>query len=128
MIGASITGFSASPALIAGLFLANLPESLSSSTMMKEVGTKLCRIFMMGMSLVFAVAIGALLGNLVSTLLPPVAHSLFEGVAAGSMLAMIAQTMLPEAFERNTRMVGLLRFSDSSSPFLFIRSLRLPVS
>ncbi len=107
VIGASITGFSASPALIAGLFMANLPESLSSSTMMKEAGTKPGRIFLMWFSLVFAVAIGALAGNLVAALLPPVAQSLFEGIAAGSMLAMIAQTMLPEAFERNTRMVGL---------------------
>ena len=48
-----------------------------------------------------------MLGNLISAVLPPMAHSLFEGLAAGSMLAMIAQTMLPEAYERNIRMVGL---------------------
>ena len=102
-----MTGFSASPALIAGLFMANLPESLSSSTMMKEAGTKTGRILGMWSSLVLAVGVGALLGNLISGSLPPVAHSLFEGLAAGSMLAMIAQTMLPEAYERNIRMVGL---------------------
>ncbi|HAP43448.1 MAG: hypothetical protein A2087_02005 [Spirochaetes bacterium GWD1_61_31] len=107
VIGASMTGFSASPALIAGLFMANLPESLSSSTMMKEAGTKTGRILGMWSSLVLAVGVGALLGNLISGSLPPVAHSLFEGLAAGSMLAMIAQTMLPEAYERNIRMVGL---------------------
>jgi CRP-like cAMP-binding protein len=107
VIGASMTGFNASPALIAGLFMANLPESLSSSTMMKEAGTKTGRILWMWSSLVLAVGLGALLGNLVSAALPPVARSLFEGLAAGSMLAMIAQTMLPEAYERNIRMVGL---------------------
>jgi len=107
VIGAGMTGFEASPALIAGLFMANLPESLSSSTMMKQSGTSTARILWMWTSLVLAVGIGALFGNLVSTSLPPVAHSLFEGLAAGSMLAMTAQTMLPEAYERNIRMVGL---------------------
>lgn len=107
VIGASMSGFSASPALIAGLFMANLPESLSSSTMMKESGARTGRIMWMWSSLVIAVGVGAFLGNLISALLPPMAHSLFEGLAAGSMLAMIAQTMLPEAYERNIRMVGL---------------------
>jgi hypothetical protein len=107
VIGAGMTGFEASPALIAGLFMANLPESLSSSTMMKQSGTSTARILWMWTSLVLAVGIGALFGNLISTSLPPVAHSLFEGLAAGSMLAMTAQTMLPEAYERNIRMVGL---------------------
>lgn len=107
VIGASMSGFNASPALIAGLFMANLPESLSSSTMMKEAGSGSGRIMWMWSSLVLAVGVGALFGNLISGILPPVAHSLFEGLAAGSMLAMIAQTMLPEAYERNIRMVGL---------------------
>ena len=107
VIGAGMTGFSASPALIAGLFMANLPESLSSSTMMKESGMRTGRILWMWTSLVFAVGIGALFGNLISAALPPFAKSLFEGLAAGSMLAMTAQTMLPEAYERNIRMVGL---------------------
>jgi CRP-like cAMP-binding protein len=107
VIGASMTGFAVSPALIAGLFLANLPESLSSSTMMREAGSKAGGILWMWTSLVVAVGLGALLGNLVAVALPPNAHSLFEGLAAGSMLAMTAQTMLPEAYERNTGMVGL---------------------
>jgi len=107
VIGASMSGFNASPALIAGLFMANLPESLSSSTMMREAGSKPGRILWMWSSLVLTVGVGALLGNLISASLPPVAHSLFEGLAAGSMLAMIAQTMLPEAYERNIGTVGL---------------------
>jgi len=107
VIGASMSGFDASPALIAGLFMANLPESLSSSTMMRESGAKTGSILWMWSSLVIAVGVGALLGNLVSGALPPLAHSLFEGLAAGSMLAMTAQTMLPEAYERNIGMVGL---------------------
>ncbi len=107
VIGASMSGFEPSPALIAGLFMANLPESLSSSTMMKESGAKTGRILWMWTSLVIAVGVGALLGNLLASVLPPFAHSLFEGLAAGSMLAMTAQTMLPEAYERNIGMVGL---------------------
>jgi len=107
VIGAGMTGFEASPALIAGLFMANLPESLSSSAMMKDSGMKGGRILWMWSSLVIAVGVGALFGNLVAGLLSPFARSLFEGLAAGSMLAMTSQTMLPEAYERNVGTVGL---------------------
>lgn len=107
VIGAGMSGFAASPALIAGLFMANLPESLSSSTIMREAGVARGKILRMWSSLVPAVAVGAACGNLISGSLAPAAHSLFEGLAAGSMLAMVAQTMLPEAFERNIGMVGL---------------------
>ncbi len=107
VIGASMVGTTISPALIAGLFVANLPESLSSSTLMKQSGTPAWKIFGMWLSLVFAVAIGAFFGNLLGGVLSPTAHSVFEGLAAGAMLAMAAQTMLPEAYEQNTGTVGL---------------------
>jgi hypothetical protein len=48
-----------------------------------------------------------MLGNLFCTQLPPMAKSIFEGIAGGSMLAMAAQTMLPEAYEQNIWTVGI---------------------
>jgi CRP-like cAMP-binding protein len=107
VIGASMVGTAISPALIGGLFIANLPESMSSATIMKQGGAKNRNIFLMWFSLVIAVGVGAMLGNLFCRNLPPTAKSVFEGIAGGSMLAMAAQTMLPEAYEQNVWTVGI---------------------
>jgi CRP-like cAMP-binding protein len=107
VIGASMVGTSISPALIGGLFIANLPESMSSATIMKQGGAKNRNIFLLWFSLVIAVGVGAMLGNLFCRNLPAAAKSVFEGIAGGSMLAMTAQTMLPEAYEQNVWTVGI---------------------
>lgn len=107
-IGASMIGKAVSPALIGGLFFANLPEAMSSGTMMKRQGLSTGKIFWMWMSLCIMTGIGALLGNLLFVGLPASTHSIFGGLAAGAMLAMIAQTMLPEAYEHGGWLVGIL--------------------
>lgn len=106
VIGASMVGTAISPALIGGLFVSNLPESISSSTLMKQGGMKVRNIVFMWSTIVVAVGVGAMLGNMFTKVLSPVAHSVFEGIAGGSMLAMAAQTMLPEAYEQNVWTVG----------------------
>lgn len=83
--------------LIAGLFLSNFPEALSSSMGMKKQGMKVGKIIMMWVSLVILVALGSFSGYFIGAEIP---HELMigvEGMAAGAMLTMIAQTMLPEA-------------------------------
>lgn len=107
-IGASMIGKAVSPALIGGLFFANLPEAMSSGTMMKRQGLSTGKIFWMWMSLCIMTGVGALLGNLLFVGLAHSTHSIFGGLAAGAMLAMIAQTMLPEAYEHGGWLVGVL--------------------
>lgn len=91
-------------AFIAGVFLANLPEAMSSAVTMKRQGMNFRKIFYMWTSLCILTGIGALIGSII---FPPDPHgamryfiSGIEGVAAGAMLTMIANTMLPEAFEQ----------------------------
>ncbi len=108
VIGASMTGASVSPALIGGLFLANLPESMSSATMMKRTGSSTGKILWMWISLMLLTGVGALFGNLLLGGIGHSTHAVFEGLAAGAMLAMIAQTMLPEAFEQGGGLVGIM--------------------
>jgi CRP-like cAMP-binding protein len=90
-------------AFIAGVFLANLPEAMSSAVTMKRQGSSLGKIFWMWMSLCVMTGIGALVGALVFPAHPEGILQYFifgmEGLAAGAMLTMIAETMLPEAFE-----------------------------
>lgn len=98
---------------IIGVFLSNLPESMSSSGTMKVHGIPVAKILLMWVGVVIVTTLGSTLGAI---LFPPSAMNDpatayvvvgVEGVAAGAMLTMIAQTMLPEAFEQGGDVVGL---------------------
>ena len=109
VIGASMLhGSTVSMTLIAGVFLANFPEALSSSVGMSKQGSSRSKIIWMWTSLMLMTGIGAFLGYFTFGGLP---HGLFvfvEGLAAGAMLAMIAETMLPEATEQGGPAVGMM--------------------
>lgn len=85
--------------LIAGLFLSNFPEALSSSANMLTVGWTRRRIFLMWFALMVTTSIGAGLGFLLAGVLSETWLVFAEGVAAGAMLTMIAAAMIPEAAE-----------------------------
>ncbi|MCP4678511.1 MAG: cyclic nucleotide-binding domain-containing protein [Deltaproteobacteria bacterium] len=99
-------------AFIVSVFLANLPEAMSSAISMRRSGIKKRRIIWMWTSLCIMTGIGALIGTLI---FPPhvegwLVYFVFgiEGLAAGAMLTMISETMLPEAFEQGgSTIVGL---------------------
>lgn len=83
--------------LVAGLFLSNFPEALSSSANMRAAGWTRRRVFFMWFALMVMTAVGAGLGFLLAGVLSETWLVLFEGVAAGAMLTMIAAAMIPEA-------------------------------
>jgi zinc transporter ZupT len=84
-------------ALIAGLFLSNFPEALSSSANMLAQGWNRRRIFGMWFALMVTTAVGAGAGYLLAGVLSETWLVMAEGMAAGAMLTMIAGAMLPEA-------------------------------
>jgi CRP-like cAMP-binding protein len=104
VVAAAASGTTMSLAFIAGVFLANLPEAMSSAVTMKKQGPGFGKIFWMWMSLCIMTGLGAMLGAMIFPAHPEGALRYFvsgiEGLAAGAMLTMIAETMLPEAFEQ----------------------------
>jgi zinc transporter ZupT len=108
IIGSTMEGATVSLALIGGLFIANLPESMSSAVVMKKQGGRSWQIVGMWFSLMIMTAVGATFGNVFIADAPIHLHALLEGLAAGAMLAMIAQTMLPEAYEHGGWLTGLM--------------------
>ena len=109
MLAASARGMSM--AFIAGVFLANLPEAMSSAVSMKSNGMRVDKIMLMWGSICVITGIGAFFG---ATLIPQhPTDTVFmivigiESLAAGAMLTMIAETMLPEAYEQGGSIVGL---------------------
>lgn len=108
VIGANVLeGGFVSYSLIAGLFLSNFPEALSSSVGMRQQGMSFGRVLLMWTSLMVLTGLLAAVGAMALEGAPPTAISLLEGVAAGAMLTMIAETMLPEAYFKGGSVVGL---------------------
>ena len=83
--------------LIAGLFLANFPEAMSSSIGMQKQGWSRLRIFLMWFSLMVMTSIGAGLGYWLGGSINHGWVVAIEGLAAGAMLTMIASAMIPES-------------------------------
>lgn len=107
VVGASMAQATVSWALIAGLFISNMPEAMSSSVGMRAQNKGIGQILWMWMSIVLISGAGSLFGNLFFAGASPVMFSGFEGCAAGAMLVVIAETMLPEAYEQGGAVVGI---------------------
>lgn len=106
-IGAHMASHPISATLIAGVFIANYPEALSSSKGMKEQGFSIPRILIMWTSIMVLTGILSALGSVIFADAPDSVISLLESMAAGAMLTVIAQTMLPEAYVKGGSIVGL---------------------
>jgi zinc transporter ZupT len=108
VIGLSLLGATTVPwGLIAGVFLANLPEAMSSSVVMRQQKFSVVRIIGLWGAVVIVTAVGAAFGNALLRGLPTDAFAVIEGCAAGAMLTSIAETMLPEAYHHGGWVVGL---------------------
>ena len=106
--------------LLAGLFLSNLPEALSSSAQMRMQGMGVLRILLMWLSLVLMTGIAAALGAVMGEWVPHHFMVFIEGLAAGAMLTMICAAMLPEAAHlAPPNWVGLATLSGFFSALLF---------
>jgi CRP-like cAMP-binding protein len=106
-IGAHLAIAPISPTLIAGLFIANYPEALSSSDGMKKQGFSVIKILAMWTSIMLITGILSALGSIIFAEAPKSIISLLEAVAAGAILTVIAETMLPEAYAKGGSIVGL---------------------
>jgi CRP-like cAMP-binding protein len=104
VVAAAASGSALSLAFIAGVFLANLPEAMSSAVTMRSGGMSIRKIMLMWGSLCLLTAVGGFAGAAFFPAHPEgvLKYIVFglEGLAAGAMLTMIAETMLPEAFEQ----------------------------
>lgn len=106
--------------LIAGLFLSNFPEALSSSASMKKIGWPSYKVILLWSSIVLTTAIGAFVGYIFGSQLSHGVIVFIEGLAAGAMLTMIAETMIPEAVHLgNPNIVGLSTLAGFLSVIIF---------
>jgi zinc transporter, ZIP family len=108
VIGVSmIGGGGVSAAVVAAVFLSNVPEAMAATSGLSKARTPSWQIMRMWGSIALlsataaAVGYGALAGGSDALI------GAVQAFAAGAILTMLADTMMPEAFEEGGRSVGL---------------------
>jgi ZIP family zinc transporter len=118
-IGVSLIGGGAvGTAVVAAVFLSNVPESLSASAGMRRSGKSIRYILGVWVAVTAIAAVSSLAGY---GLLRGVSESVIatiQAFAAGAILTMLADTMVPEAVEHAGAVVGLATAAGFVTAFL----------
>lgn len=103
-----LAGAGVSMVTVAAIFISNIPEGLSSSAGMKRSGRSAAFIFGIWGTIAIVSGLAALAGYSIFDCFSHEARAATTAIAAGAILAMIADTMLPEAFEGEHNLTGLI--------------------
>lgn len=119
VIGVSLAGGTGvSGAVVAAVFLSNIPEGLSSSAGMKRAGRSATYVFGVWGAIAGMSGIAATVGNVALAGAPADAVALITAVAAGAILAMLVDTMIPEATEATHEYSGLIAVAGFLAAFV----------
>jgi ZIP family zinc transporter len=102
----SPTGLSV--AMLAAVFLSNVPESVAATSGLRNGGWRMSRIMELWVSVALASGLAALVGFAVLEDASAGAVGFVNAFAAGAILTMLADTMMPEAYRRGGKAVGLV--------------------
>ncbi len=95
-------------ALVAAVFLSNVPEGLSSAAGMKRAGRSPGYVLGLWGAVTLASTLSALLGYLFLAGASGNVVAFIQSFAAGAILTMLASTMMPEAYEDGGPVVGVV--------------------
>lgn len=95
-------------AIVAAVFLSNVPESMSAAVGLRRAGRSPGWILGLWVAVAAVSAVAAAVGYGALQNADPVVIGSIQAFAAGAILTMLADTMMPEAFEEGGRTVGLL--------------------
>lgn len=106
-VGVATAG-AVNPAVLAAVFISNVPEGLSSAAGMKKAGRSAGYVFGVWGGIAILSGLSALIGYAALQGAPAEVIAGITAVAAGAILAMLADTMIPEAFEETHILTGLI--------------------
>jgi ZIP family zinc transporter len=106
-IGA-IGGSTASPALLAAVFLSNFPEALASASRMRQAGHRAPFILAIWSGIGILCGLAAWGGFVAFSSFTQQGTALASAVAAGAIVAMLVDTLIPEAYEGAHDFSGLI--------------------
>lgn len=103
-----VSGGVVSAAMVAAVFLSNLPEAIASTTGLKTSGWKHDKILGMWFAVVIISALGSLAGYALFDNAPPGTVAFMLAFAGGALLTMVADSMAPRAYEDSGKLAGLV--------------------
>ena len=102
-----LEGTGVSVAVIAAVFLSNLPEAIAATTGLAAGGWKRGRIMGLWVLVTLVCGLASLAGYVLFDSAGPGALAFVLAFAGGAILTMLADTMMPEAFEHGGKQAGL---------------------
>ena len=108
VLGTTLISGEISIAVLAAIFVSNLPESLSATVGLSRAGTSTPRILGLWTATALVCALACLAGFETMDSAAPETIAFVQTFAAGALLTMIADTMIPEAFEDGGPTTGLM--------------------
>jgi zinc transporter, ZIP family len=94
-------------AVLAAVFLSNLPESIAATSGLRSSGWGWVRVYGLWTGIVLVSGLAAALGYQLMATATPAAFAFVLAFAGGAILSMLATTMMPEAYEYGGRLVGV---------------------
>jgi len=107
VLGVSLLMGPVSVPVLAAVFVSNVPEALGASADLRAAGVTQRRILGMWLVVAIASAAAAGLGYVILSGAPEPVVTMVEMYAGGAILAMLAESMVPEAYQKGGRPVGL---------------------
>jgi zinc transporter, ZIP family len=103
-----ISGGTASPALLAAVFVSNFPEALASASRMREAGHRPRFILGVWSAIGILCGLAAWAGFFAFRGASEAGIAIASAVAAGAIVAMLVDTLIPEAYEGAHDFSGLI--------------------
>ncbi|HKG34808.1 MAG TPA: hypothetical protein VKA89_00040 [Solirubrobacterales bacterium] len=101
-------GEGVSVALLAAIFVSNLPEAIGSATAMKAAGTPRHKVLRLWVAVAVFCTLAAVIGYAIGDLATDNLKAGIQAFAAGALLVMLIDSMIPEAVKQSGRAAGLL--------------------
>lgn len=95
-------------AMLAAVFLSNLPESVAATASLRNSGWSLARCYALWCTIALVSACAAAAGFALLDGVEPATIAFTLAFAGGAILAMLSTSMMPEAYEHAGRAVGMV--------------------
>jgi ZIP family zinc transporter len=102
-----LTGDGVSVAVLAAVFLSNLPEAIAATSGLVAAGWTRGRVVGLWALVAVVCALAAVAGYVMLDGASPRSVAIVLAFAGGAVLTMLADAMMPEAFERGGKLAGL---------------------
>lgn len=103
-----VNGGSVSAAMVAAVFLSNMPEAIGATSGLASSGWKKVRILGLWLAVALLSAFASLIGYAFFDTASPDVLAFTLAFAGGALLTMLADSMMPEAYRDSGKTVGLI--------------------